>query len=174
MKEILPRASRFARLHQARDDIAAQQAIVQQDDAAARTLRVSLQHIAVTDRNAIQSVFETAARNRIEAFNVKADALLVSNRRYIAELALEHRVPIMCADDRFTEAGALVSYGENFPTLYRKAAGLVHKILKEGAKPAELPVEEATPELVVNLSTAKRLGIAVPKTVLARADRVIT
>jgi putative ABC transport system substrate-binding protein len=174
LKEILPRATSFARLYQTASNVpAAQEASIKQHDAAARALGVKLEHIAVADRNDILQAF-AAARNRIDAFYVKTDGLLLRNRGYIAELGLQHRLPIIGGDDRFAEAGVLLSYGENFPALYRRAADLANKILKYGAKPADLPVEEATPELVVNLKTAKKLDLAIPAAVLVLANRTIT
>jgi putative ABC transport system substrate-binding protein len=121
----------------------------------------------------IETAFAVAARDRLDAVNVKADALLVVNRGLIAKLAIKHRLPIMCADGRFADAGALVSYGENFITRYRRAAFLVDKILR-GSKPAEIPVEQSVFfEFVINLQTAKALGVTIPEPVLLQADRTI-
>ena len=173
LKEILPRATAFARLYQSTSNVAAAHELsMKQHDAAARAIGIKLEHIAVSDRNDIQQAFATA-RNRIDAFFVKTDGFLLRNRAYIAELGVQHRLPILGGDDRFAEAGALLSYGENFLALYRRAGDLVHKILKEGAKPADLPVEQATPELVVNLNTARQIGITVPTSVLVLAKRTI-
>jgi putative ABC transport system substrate-binding protein len=117
----------------------------------------------------------------LEAVKGRADALLVcqdlltrgSNRLRINTLALAARLPVMHASREFIESAGLISYGPNFPDLYRRTADYVDKILR-GAKPADLPVEQPTKfELVVNLITAKALGIEVPPTLLARADEVI-
>jgi len=114
-----------------------------------------------------------AARNRLDAIQVTAASLFVVNRERVAKLALQHRLPMMGPDGRFVEAGALVSYGENFAARYRRAAFLVDKILR-GTKPADIPVQAPTKyELVINLKTAKALGLAIPPAVLARADAVI-
>ncbi len=97
---------------------------------------------------------------------------LVVNRDQVVELAIKYHMPLFGPDARYAEAGALASYGENFPALYRRAAFLVDKILR-GAKPADLPVEQPTIfELTVNLKTANTLGVSVPQSVLIRADHV--
>jgi len=172
LKEILPRATRFAHLHQA-SSITMQPAITGGDDSAARALGVTLQFIPVTGVDDIEAAFAAAARGRADAITVKADAVFVVNRDRIAALARKHRLPMMCADGRFTEAGALVSYGENFASRYRRAAALVDKILR-GVKPADIPVEQPVIfELVVNLKTAKTLGMTIPESILLQADRVI-
>ena len=94
-------------------------------------------------------------------------------RSRITELAIEHRLPAMYTFKHFVEAGGLMSYGVEFPTMYRKVGNYVGRILK-GAKPADLPVEQATKfEMVVNLKTAKAMGIELPTTILLRADEVI-
>jgi putative ABC transport system substrate-binding protein len=172
LKEILPRATRFAHLYHA-SSITLQPAITGGDDSAARALGITLQLIPVTGVDDIEAAFAAAARSRVDAITVKADAVFVVNRDRIAALARKHRLPMMCADGRFTEAGALVSYGENFASRYRRAAALVDKILR-GAKPADIPVEQPVIfELVVNLKTAKALGMTIPESILLQADRVI-
>jgi len=174
MKELLPGATRFARLYQGTTPPGLQSALMNEDDAAARALGVSLRHIAVASVEELTTAFAAAKRDRIDAINVKADALLVVNRARVAQLGLEHRLPVMCADARFAEAGALASYGENFPARYRRAAFLVDKILR-GTPPGEIPVEQsATFEFVVNMRTAQALGISVPEQVLLQANRVIS
>jgi putative ABC transport system substrate-binding protein len=174
MKEMLPRATRFARLYEGTTQADLQSAIMSEDETAARSLGITLRHIAVATMDDIAAAFVTAGRERIEAINVQANALLVVNRARVAQLALEHRIPIMCADARFVEAGALASYGENFPARYRRAAFLVDKVLR-GTPPGDIPVEQpATFEFVVNLRTAKALKITVPEPVLLQANRVIS
>jgi putative ABC transport system substrate-binding protein len=173
LKEILPRSSRFARLYSADNIVVMQPAIIRENDAGARALGVTLQHIAVKDSNDIETAFIAAARNQVDAVAVEADALFVVNRARITAIALKHRLPLMGPDGRFAEAGALASYGENFASRYRRAGFLVDKILR-GAKPADLPVEmSSTFEFAVNLNTAKALGITIPDSVLLQAERVI-
>ena len=173
MKEMLPRATRFGRVYGMSGLKTIQPAIMTEYDSAARALGVRIQHIAVTDFKDIQPAFAAAARDRIDAVQVTADGLLVVNRDAIAKIALEHRLPMMGPDGRFADAGALVSYGENFASRYRRAAFLVDKILR-GTKPADLPVEQpANFELVINLRTAKALGVTIPQSFLLQAERVI-
>jgi putative tryptophan/tyrosine transport system substrate-binding protein len=173
MKELLPRATRFGRLYQNTTPAALQSAIISEDDAAARALGVTLQHIPIATKEDIETAISAAARDRIEAINVKADALIVVNRAMVAQLALEHRLPIMCADARFVEAGALMSYGENFVSRYRRAAFMVDKILR-GVKPADIPVEQSMVlEFVLNLRTAAALDVNIPGPVLLQATRLI-
>lgn len=173
MKEMLPRATRFARMYEVTSLKTIQPSIMTEDESAARTLGVKLQQIAVTDFNEIQPAFAAAARDRVDAIHVTAASLFVVNRDSIAKLALEHRLPMMGPDGRFADAGGVVSYGENIASRYRRAAFLVDKILR-GTKPADIPVEQpANFELVINLKTAKALGIAIPQSFLLQAERVI-
>jgi ABC-type uncharacterized transport system substrate-binding protein len=114
-----------------------------------------------------------ALKGRVDAIYVCNDPLAVTNRVRINTLALGMRLPTMFGAREFVEAGGLMSYGANFPELYRRAAELVDKILR-GAKPADLPVEQPTKfDLVINLTTAKALGLGLSPTLLARADEVI-
>jgi putative ABC transport system substrate-binding protein len=101
------------------------------------------------------------------------DPVFTAHRQQVAELATARRVPIVTGTSEYAQAGALITYGPSYPALARRSAVYVDKILK-GARPAELPVEEPTTfELVVNLKAARTLGVAVPRSLLARADRVI-
>jgi putative ABC transport system substrate-binding protein len=112
-------------------------------------------------------------KGRADALFVVLDPLINNNRLPIATLALGARLPTMHGLRDLVEAGGLMSYAANFPDLFRRAAGLVDKILR-GVKPAEIPVEQPTKfDLVVNLNTAKALGLTIPETFLARADEVI-
>ncbi len=114
-----------------------------------------------------------ALKGRADALYVCADPLVSTNRIRINTLALGARLPTMYGIREYVEAGGLMSYGPNFPDLYRRAADYVDKILR-GAKPADIPVEQPTKfDLVINLNTAKALGLTVPPTLLARADEVI-
>ena len=114
-----------------------------------------------------------ALKDRVEALYIVSDPLLGTNRNRLAILAVGARLPTMQGFREQVEAGGLVSYGANFPDLFRRAGDYVDKILR-GAKPADLPVEQPTKfDLVVNLITARVLGLTVPPTLLARADEVI-
>ena len=120
----------------------------------------------------IGPVFE-ALRGGAQALYVVADPLVSTNRIRINTLALGLRLPTMHNVREFVEAGGLMSYGSNWPSQFRRAADFVDKILR-GAKPADLPVEQPTKfDLVINLTTAKALGLTVPPSLLARADEVI-
>jgi len=173
LKELLPHGSRFARFYQSTSITPLQPAIMSHDDKAARTLGVELQHVGVQAVPDIEKAFVAAIRDKVDGIVVTAAALFVVNRGLLAKLAVRHRMPMMCADGRFCEAGALASYGEDFASRYRRAASLVDKILR-GAKPADLPVEQPTIfELVLNLKTAKLLGVSVPPAFVLQADRVV-
>jgi len=140
--------------------------------AAARTLGVEVATFEIRRAEDIAPAFESL-KSRGEALYVSADPLVTTNRVRINTLALGARLPTMSAFREYVEAGGLMSYGPNFPDMYRRAADLVDKILR-GAKPADLPIEQPTKfDLVVNMITAKALGLDVPATVLARADEVI-
>jgi ABC-type uncharacterized transport system substrate-binding protein len=110
---------------------------------------------------------------RADAFITFSDSLSYIHARKVADLAATSRVPAMYAYREITEAGGLMSYGPNIPDMFRRATVFIDKILK-GAKPADLPVEQPTNfELVINLKTAKALGITIPQSILLRADKVI-
>jgi len=173
MKEALPHATRFARFYQSTSLKPIQPKIIKEDEAAARALGVSLQQTAVTDLEDIAPAFAAAVRDRIDAVEVTAASVFVVNRKLVASLALKHGLPLMGPDGRFAEAGALLSYGENFAARYRRAAFLVDKILR-GSKPADIPVEQpAIFELVANLKTASALGIALPDLFMVQVERVV-
>ena len=121
----------------------------------------------------IDAAFASIAREQTDAVVVSADPMLVNERRRIVELAGRTRVPAVYFDRTFAEAGGLLSYGTDLFALYRSASTYVDKILR-GAKPADLPVQQPTQfELVINLKTAKTLGLMIPPPILLRADRVI-
>ena len=139
---------------------------------AASTLGLEAIMLEIRRAEDIAPAFE-ALKDRAEALYICQDPLTFTNRARINTLALGFRVPSMFASREHVEAGNLMSYGPNFPDLYRRAADYVGKILR-GAKPADLPVEQPTKfDLVINLTAAKALGLDVPPTLLARADEVI-
>jgi putative tryptophan/tyrosine transport system substrate-binding protein len=140
--------------------------------AAASALGVEAVILEIRGAEDIAPAFETS-KGRADALFVASDPLLNSNRVRINSLALGARLPTMHGLREYVEAGGLMSYGANFPDLFRRAAEYVDKILR-GAKPADIPVEQPrTFELVINLKTARALGLDVPPTLLARADEVI-
>jgi putative ABC transport system substrate-binding protein len=172
LKEALPRVSRVAVLWRSSidEDLRDQLKVA---DAAARSLGVRLQPLKVERSDDLGTAFAEAQRNRAEAVIVLASALFYAHRTRLVELAAEHRLPTMYADRALVVSGGLMSYGPDLRDLFRRAATYVDKILK-GAKPADLPIEQPTKfEFVINLKTAKALGLTIPPAVLARADEVI-
>jgi putative ABC transport system substrate-binding protein len=140
--------------------------------AAARTLGLEIATLEIRKTEDIVPAFE-ALKGRANALYVVTDGLVFANGIRINTLALGARLPTMSGNRAYVEAGGLMSYGPNNPALFRRAADYVDKILR-GAKPGDLPVEQPTKfDLVINLVTAKALGIDVPPTLLARADEVI-
>ncbi len=142
-------------------------------EAAARALRVELQILEARSPNEFENAFSAMTRKRVGALVLLPDGMFFANRQRLAELALKSRLPVIAWRAEFGEAGGLMAYGSNLRDEFRRAAAFVDKILK-GAKPGDLPVEEPTRfELVINLKTAKALGLTIPQAVLIRADRVI-
>lgn len=171
LKETLPQARRVAVLYNPFDPNKAKE--VQQMNPAASALGVSLFPVEAGDRKALEEGVAAAARDRADALFVLNDPFMFQARARIAELAGKHRMPAMYAFREYVEAGGLMSYGTTQTDLYRRAAAHVDKVLK-GAKPIDVPVEQARVfELVVNLKTARTLGITVPQSILLRADRII-
>jgi putative ABC transport system substrate-binding protein len=140
--------------------------------ATARTLGLAVSTLEIRRAEDIAPAFETV-RGRADALYVCGDPLVNTNRIHINTLALAARVPTVYGFRELVEAGGLMSYGPNFPDLFRRAADYVDKILR-GTKPADLPVQQPTKfELVINLKTAKALGLTIPPSLLGRADEVI-
>jgi putative ABC transport system substrate-binding protein len=141
--------------------------------AAARVLGVRLQHLDVKSASGFASAFAAAKRDNAEVVLLVESPRAVANRAVIAELGLKQGLPVMSQFSRIVEAGGLMSYGPDLTDLFRRAAAYVDKILR-GAKPADLPIEQPTKfELVINLKTAKALGLTIPPSLLLRADHVI-
>ena len=139
------------------------------------TQPLGLKVVAVEARglDTLEHAFATMVREQMQAFILVSDTVLFNYRQQIGVMALKNRLPSTSSLKEFAEAGLFLSYGPDFQTLYRGAAGFVDKIFK-GAKPADLPVELPTKfELVINLKTAKALSLDVPPSMLARADEVI-
>jgi len=139
----------------------------------AQWLGVQLQSLEVRGSNDFERAFRTASKGQAGALTVVSDSVMFAHRTRILELALKQRLPTMHTQSLWVQDGGMISYGTYFPDLYRRAAIYVEKILK-GAKPANLPVEQPTKfEFVINLKTAKQIGLTIPPNVLARADRVL-
>jgi putative ABC transport system substrate-binding protein len=171
LREMVPRINRIAALLNM--SIPAEPPQWEETKAAARTLAIEPQLLDVRKPEDLSRAFETAIRQRADALVVGINVLTQANRRPIADLATKHRLPAIYASREFVDAGGLVALGVSYPDLYRRAATYVDKILK-GAKPADLPIEQPTKfELMINLKTAKALGLEVPPMLLARADEVI-
>ena len=172
LKEVVPSISRIGIL-QAEEAITVE-ADFKRYEAAARALSLQLQSVRLPTANPdISGMFGAAAKNRIDAIIAVSYGVLNRHAKRIADLAIQSRMPVMFERSVFTEWGGLVSYSANESESYRRAAVHVDKILK-GTKPADIPVERPTEfEFVINLKTAKRLGLTIPQSVLYRADKVI-
>src|SRR5439155_1859196 len=143
------------------------------NQAAAKALGLSAEPFDVRNTNDIADAFARIAKDRFDALSVGIDALTQANAKMIVELAAAHKLLTAYPAREFVDVGGLLSYGSSYPDLYYRAAGLIDKIFK-GAKPGDLPVEQPTKlELVINLKTAKTLGLEIPPNLLARADEVI-
>jgi putative ABC transport system substrate-binding protein len=143
-------------------------------EPAARALRVELQSLELRGpRPDLEHAFRTAAKARVNALITGGGGLTANHRKSIADLAIKYRIPSMCARGEYVEAGCLMSYSADDAESYRRSATYVDKILK-GAKPADLPIEQPTKfEFIINLKTARQIGLKIPAKVLARADKVI-
>jgi len=170
-RELVPGASRLAILGDAGS--AAFASIVRQTEVAARALGVRLHAVGVRSAAELDGAFSTMARERPAVLLVNPDPTLFEQRRRLADLAVKHQLPTVHGQREYAEVGGLIAYGANRPEMFRRAAVYVDKILK-GAKPGDLPIEQPTKfELVVNLGTAKALGLTIPQSVLLRADETI-
>jgi ABC-type uncharacterized transport system substrate-binding protein len=146
---------------------------LQETRAAAKTLGLTLHSLDVRKPAELDSALATIARARPDALVLPIDSMIHEQRTRIAEFALKHGLPSIGVYREFVEAGGLMVYGASIPDIFRRSVGYIDKILK-GAKPADLPVEQPTKfEFVINLKTAKTLGLTIPPSVLVRADEVI-
>ncbi len=172
LKETVPKLSRVAALGTSTNNPGNAQ-ILKETELAAGAFGVQLQYLDVLSPKDIETVFRAASKGRADAVLVLASPVLNSQRTQIADLAIKSRLPAIYPQSEYVQDGGLMSYGTSFADLYRRAATYVDKILK-GRKPADLPVEQPTRfELVINLKTAKALGLTIPQSVLFRADKVI-
>ena len=171
LKETLPKLSRLAVMWNPDDSVARVQ--WQELRTAAGALGVHLLSLEVKASTELDKATEAVERGRVDALVVPRGGLSYLLRKQIVALAEKHRLPGMYFASEFVEAGGLMSYSGNNEAQYRRAAYFVDKILK-GTKPADIPVEAPTKfELVINLKTAKQIGLTIPESVLFRADKVI-
>jgi putative ABC transport system substrate-binding protein len=171
LKEALPRLSKLAVFW--RPEHAGHRLSLDDLKAAAPALGITILPLQVKTAADIDQAFATIRNERAGGLMLLGDALLTTHMKRIADLAIEYRVPAMYTARVFIHAGGFMGYGANIPEMYRRAATYVDKILK-GAKPGDIPIEQPTDfELTFNLKTAKALEIAVPHSLLARADEVI-
>jgi putative tryptophan/tyrosine transport system substrate-binding protein len=172
LKEALPKISRVAILLRTAGSQASV-ARLKETQVAAKGMGVQLQSLEVGSADDLDGAFRAATAGRAGALIVVQTAFINTHRARIVELAAKSRLPTMFEERTHVESGGLMSYGPSFFDLHRRAATYVDKILK-GTKPAALPVEQPTKfELIINLKTAKQIGLTIPPNVLARADRVI-
>jgi len=174
LKQALPTVSRVAALwHPRAYGERTMSDMMKETEAAAGTIGISLRLVAVQGPDEFAQAFSTIAGERADALIVFPSPMLFLERRRIVELAAKHRLPSMAMAREFVELGGLMSYGASIADLSRRSATYVDKILK-GAKPADLPVEQPTKfELLVNLNTARELGLTIPREFLLLADEVI-
>ena len=171
LKEALPSLQRVAVLVNPAAPYTAP--FLEDRDDVARRLGLKVHVVEARSAGDLDGVFATLARERVEAVMVLTDVMFITERRRIVELAARHRLPAMYFDRQFVDAGGLMFYGASLVHLYRRAATYVDKVLK-GGRPGDLPIEQPTTfELVVNLRTARALGLKLPPAFLLRADQVI-
>jgi putative ABC transport system substrate-binding protein len=171
LKEILPGATRLGVLEHRTNPWTT--LMLREVDVTARALGMQVQRLEVERPTDFETAFGVATRGRTAALLVLEDPFFFAHRSVIASLAAQNRLPAAYGRREFVDAGGLMSYGASFPDLFRRAATYVDKILK-GAKPVDLPVEQPTKlELVINVKTAKALGLTIPPSLHLRADHVI-
>ena len=171
LKEIAPGTSRLAVLRDTRDSVGNLTWPELQEPA--RHLGIALHSVEVNSSSELDTAFPRILEASVNALLPLPTPIFVVAERRIADFALKHHLPSMYHLPEFARAGGLMSYGPDRADLFRRAAGYVHKLLK-GAKPSELPVEQASRfQLVINLKTAKALGLSVPQSILIRADELI-
>jgi len=174
LKETVPKVSRVAVLWNPANPVFQAQ-MLSETKVAARVLGVQLQILEARGLNELDTAFAAMTRERAGALLVLTDPMFLRHRPRIADLAVKSRLPAMYGGGggEYAEAGGLLSYGPNYAELFRRGATYVDKILK-GAKPADLPVEQPMRfELVINMKTARALGLTIPQSVLIRADQLI-
>jgi putative ABC transport system substrate-binding protein len=169
LKEVVPGAGRIGILFHVVQPVALRAAA----ERAARALGVEARVLAVADPAKSDAAFAAAQREHLNALHVLASPAFNRYRAELSELAMKYHLPALYEAKEYVEAGGLMSYGPDFTDMYRRAAGYVDRILR-GAKPGDLPIEQPTKfDLVINVKTAKALGLTIPPQLLARADQVI-
>jgi putative ABC transport system substrate-binding protein len=172
LQELLPKATRFAALVNP-DNPFITESFITEVQAAAAAIGRQIEVVTASTNSDIDTAFVTFANKRIDAFLISPEALFVARRVQLQTLAARHAMPAIYHRREFAEAGGLMSYGSSFTDQFRQTGAYAGRILK-GEKPAEMPIQLPTKfEFVINLQTAKTLGIEVPGTLLARADAVI-
>jgi putative tryptophan/tyrosine transport system substrate-binding protein len=172
LKEAVPKLARVAALYEPANPASVRE-VKELLPVAARALGLNIQPWEVRDANGFEKVFTALNKDRPDGLYVTSGPLVRAHQKRIVGLTLKSRLPSMYYDREFVDAGGLMSYGADLADSYRRVAYFVDRILK-GAKPADLPVEQPTKfELVINLKTAKQIGVTIPPEVLARASRLI-
>src|SRR5262245_3558671 len=173
LKEVVPHASHLAIVPPPRPLSRAAEVWVKDAEMAGKALGLTVEALELKDPSQWNDVFGLAVAKRFNALYPIEYAAFTSHAKHIAEVALKHRIPTVHSSREFVEFGSLLSYGDNVVARWRRAAELVDKVLR-GTKPADIPVEQSTKfELVINLKTAKALGLTIPAAALARADELI-
>ena len=171
LKELLPRATRVAFLWNRSNQASA--LVFRELERASKQIGLELKDIGVSSRGELKEAVTSAAGADVAAVMLQDDTLIASYMNEIVPLATRVALPLFSLYSEYVDGGGLMCYGPSLPAIYRRGASYVDRILK-GAKPSDLPVEQPTKfELVINLHTAKALGISIPDAILARADRVI-
>lgn len=171
LREAVPQASRIAMIWEGGNE--GTRIVVRNAQSAAQALGISLQSLTVGGADEFDGAFASMVRDRTAAVIVGGSALFFAARTRLIDLAAKHRLPAIFNERSYVQAGGFMSYGSDFAEGFRRAADYVDKILK-GAKPADLPIEQPTKlELVINLKTAKALGITIPPNLLVQAEEVI-
>jgi ABC-type uncharacterized transport system substrate-binding protein len=171
LKEIIPKLSRVAVFGSSIEPSNSQ--TLREIELAAEALKVKIQYLDILGPEDIEPAFRAARKGRAGAVFVLVSTIFNSHRTQVVELAVKSQLPAIFYSAEYVELGGLMAYGPSYTDLYRRVATYVDKILK-GAKPADLPVEQPTKfELVINLKTAKQIGLTIPPNVLVRADKVI-
>jgi len=171
LKEAIPGIARIALVQNMSNPTLVTQR--KQIEVAARSLGIQPQYLDVRKPEDLGRAFDTAIKQRVDAVHVSLDTLTQNSLGRIVDLSAKHRLPAIYYSRDFVDAGGLMAYGVSYPESYRRAATYVDKIFK-GAKPADLPVEQPTKfEFIINLKTARALGLTIPQSLLQRADEII-